>query len=111
MSVRTPTLPPPRSEEHARRHLGLTVGLAVLGIFVTYVPITGVSRRPYMIVNSLTRAHRPVTRTGVPPAHERCRQQIRTARYTELPDLCASADIAEESPARGRSDGRASWHS
>jgi Major Facilitator Superfamily len=43
MSVRTPTLPPTRSEEHARRHLGLTVGLAVLGIFVTYVPITGVS--------------------------------------------------------------------
>jgi MFS family permease len=43
MSVRTPTLPPTRSEEHVRRHLGLTVGLAVLGIFVTYVAITGVS--------------------------------------------------------------------
>jgi len=43
MSVSTPTLPPPRSEEHTQRHLGLTVGLAVLGIFVTYIPITGVS--------------------------------------------------------------------
>ena len=43
MNVSTPTLPPPRAEERTQRHLGLTVGLAVLGIFVTYVPITGVS--------------------------------------------------------------------
>lgn len=43
MSVSTPTLPPPRTEEHTQRHVGLTVGLAVMGIFVTYVPITGVS--------------------------------------------------------------------
>jgi MFS family permease len=43
MTTNTHTLPPPRADERARRHLGLTVGLAVLGIFVTYVPITGVS--------------------------------------------------------------------
>jgi hypothetical protein len=40
-------------------------------------------------------SHGPVS----PAAHERSRRQIRTTRYTELPDLCASADIAEESPA------------
>jgi EmrB/QacA subfamily drug resistance transporter len=43
MTTNTPTLPPPRADEHGRSHLGPTVGLAVLGIFVTYVPITGVS--------------------------------------------------------------------
>ena len=43
MTTNTSTLPPPRSEERTQRHLGLTVGLAVMGIFVTHVPITGVS--------------------------------------------------------------------
>ena len=43
MSINMSTLPPPRARDRAQPHLGLTVGLAVLGIFVTYVPITGVS--------------------------------------------------------------------
>ena len=43
MTTNTPTLPPAHTDERGRPHLGLTVGLAVLGIFVTYVPITGVS--------------------------------------------------------------------
>jgi hypothetical protein len=43
MSVSTPTFPPPHAEAHTQRRLGLTVGLAVMGIFVTYVPITGVA--------------------------------------------------------------------
>lgn len=43
MTINTPTLPPTRADDRGRRHLGLTIGLAVLGIFVTYVPITGVS--------------------------------------------------------------------
>ena len=43
MSINTPTIPPPPAQERTQGHLGLAVGLAVLGIFVTYVPITGVS--------------------------------------------------------------------
>jgi MFS family permease len=43
MTINTPTLPPTRADDRGRRHLALTIGLAVLGIFVTYVPITGVS--------------------------------------------------------------------
>lgn len=43
MNTDTAAIRAARPKAHARSHLGLTIGLAVLGIFVTYVPITAVS--------------------------------------------------------------------